>query len=371
VLSRRSIIYGLLIFLSGVVALRWGMKRITPSGAPPPSADVMTSAVPAGGDRGSPAAWSQIVETLMAAPTQAAARQTLGLLKRQLLAADQALAFGWIRKQLAKKEEVLTGLEFTIGRDRSLSGWPTFRVFLLDLVREIDAVAAATLAREILQVSNSADEWAVALRNLALEASSNDDRDWLKAKTVELLRNEAWRGHPSVGYLEAFDLFVFTQNTEVIPELVSMTENHAQPGVRHAAYLTLDRLVLVRPEPALKLLVNTASMHPGSGRMISNMVARADVRDQAQLQLVERYLLDGRRSTVELQSFCNVFPNANFSVSNNLLTEKPTFEGADMALRDRQSLMIVTAWMEDPRFARLHPMLRTTFLRLRSFTGGP
>lgn len=311
------------------------------------------------------------METLKLAPTQAAARHSLGELKAQLIKADKPLALGWVRDQLARKEQVLTGLEFTLGRDRALTGWPTFRVFLLDLAREVDAVAAAALAREVLQAGDSADEWAVALRNLALGASSAEDRSLLKTKAAELLRNEAWRNHPSTGYLEAFDVLVHTRNTEVIPELISLTENRDQPGVRHAAFLTLDRLVVAEPKLALRQLVAAASGHPESGRMISNMVARADVRDPAQLQLVELYLLDGKRSPEELRGFCSVYPNANFAVSNNLLTENPTQKGEELAHHDRHALATVASWLEDPRFTRIHPMLRETYLRIRSFTGEP
>lgn len=52
--------------------------------------------------------------------------------------------------------------------------------------------------------------------------------------------------------------------------------------------------------------------------MLSNMIARADVRDPVQKQALETYLLDPKRTAEELRGFASVFPNANVAISQNL-----------------------------------------------------
>lgn len=131
----------------------------------------------------------------------------------------------------------------------------------------------------------------------------------------------------------------------------------------------LDRLVQGSPGEVLPVLAESAGQHPQSGLMLSNMMARADVRDAAQRRALEGYLLDGSRTAEELNGFASVFPNANFHISNNLLTRTPVLNGAELAERDRAALQTVQGWLADPRFAPVHPTLRTVHRRLQGFVG--
>ena len=88
-------------------------------------------------------------------------------LRRFLLAQPAAEARWAIVNFLDGGSDTSTGLEFKIGRNRSLDEASSFRVFLLDVLAEIDPAAAAVYAEALLQTKDSADEWAISLRNYA------------------------------------------------------------------------------------------------------------------------------------------------------------------------------------------------------------
>jgi hypothetical protein len=99
----------------------------------------------------------------------------------------------------------------------------------------------------------------------------------------------------------------------------------------------------------------------------ANYFARANVEDAEQKGILERYLLDPGRSQEELETFSGLFPNANFSVSNNLLTSTATPDSSARARQDRAALRLIEEWMADPRFGPLRPRLIEVAARLGRF----
>ncbi len=291
----------------------------------------------------------------------------LGDLKAALLRRDRLEAVKWITQRLDSGEDFSTGQDITIGQDGGVTEWSTLRVLLLDVLFETDPVAAADLGRRILQTPTTADEWALAMRNVGAGSPSAEDVALLKTKSAEMLHNETWRKEASAGYLQAFDVIVHTRNAALSPELIQYTGDTGNKAVRHAAFLTLDRLTLGEPAVMMEKLIPTAVAQPETALMVSNMVARADVRDSAQRRLVEDYLLDEKRTAAELQAFTGVFPNANQFVSPNLLTKVVTVSGSELAAHDRVALEVVNTWLDDPRFVRVHASLQGTRERLKSF----
>lgn len=310
---------------------------------------------------------SAIAGSLRDSKSPASNAAALAELKRILQSMPASGATAWIVARLNTGEDTATGLGFVIGSDHNLSEWPTLRVFLLDVILGIDPAAAADLGRRVLQIPTTADEWALAMRNLGSGSPGAADIALLKAKSAEMLRNGAWSKEASAGYLESFDVIVHTRNVELAPELISRAKDTANRGVRHAAFLTLDRLTLADPGAMMEELIPSAIAQPETALMVSNMVARTDVSDPAQRRLVENYLLDERRTAAEMQAFTGVFPNANQMVSHNLLTETLTVDGSARAVQDRAALGVVEEWVSDARFARLHEQLRSTRERLRGF----
>lgn len=292
-------------------------------------------------------------------------------LQQKLASMPPAEAAKWIRDFLKTGRDKSTGLSFEIAADHSMKQWPTFRTFLLDALRAIDPAAAAEVSREILTAPTTADEWALALRNIGLTSSTPETNAELRAKTEALIANPEWQADPSVGYLNAFDVLVHTRAVESTPLLSELVQRKDRKDLAHAAFLTLDRLVQRAPEEVLENLAADKNLQQSRPEMTAQQFARADLRDPAQQAIVKSWLLDPSRSGTELSSFSGVYPNNNHFVSNNLLTTEPTQSGSDLAAHDRAALEIITSWSEDPTFAPVKDHLTTMIRRLNSFVTQP
>ncbi len=278
---------------------------------------------------------------------------------------DQALA--WIRLFLENGTDKNTGLSFEIAVDGSLKQWPTFRTYLLDTLSTLDPAAAAAISRGILAKSSTADEWALAMRNVGRVESTDESRDFLRQKTEELIQNPAWQASPSVGYLNAFDVLVHTRATESAPLLSTLVQDKERKDLAHAAFLTLDRLVQRQPAEMLGRLAADTALHQRRPEMTAQQFARADLRDATQREIVKTWLLDPARTTAQLTSFAGVFPNHNQFVSNNLLTRDAPVSGADLAAHDREALGIIQSWTDDPAFKPLSETMSVMISRLQGF----
>ena len=62
-----------------------------------------------------------------------------------------------------------------------------------------------------------------------------------------------------------------------------------------------------------------------------------------------------------------MYPNANFMISPNLLTQTATPDREALTRRDATSLRVAQEWLADPRFAKLRPELEQVTLRLQEF----
>lgn len=301
-------------------------------------------------------------------PAAPDALKTLSGLRTALLALPKDEAVARIRSFLDAGGDHSTGLSFGIVKDGTLSEWSSFRTFLLDTLLAVDPAAAAATGREILGKPTTADEWALALRNVA-RGDGTADPDFLRAKTEELIRNPAWQADPSIGYLNAFDVLVHVQATASTPLLSGLIQQKDRKDLAHAGFLTLDRLVQSQPVDVLTRLAADTSLQQSRPEMVAQQFARADLRDPAQQAIVKNWLLDPARSDVELRSFAGVYPNNNQFVSNNLLTAQAAAPGDDLAAHDREALKVITAWASDPAFSSVQSHLRTMVSRLDGFVG--
>jgi hypothetical protein len=242
-------------------------------------------------------------EIMLRRPASRDRSASLAGLRTQLNALDSRAASLAVQQYLRSGTDAPTELEFRLAADGSLKESPTLRLFLLDYLGWRDPVAAATLAEEVLGVSTSPDEWAVSLRAYALGKPGPAASAFLQRKVGELLRNEQWRRTPSAGYLEAFDVVVYTRDLSLIPELAGLARNTETRALTHAAYLTLDRLVQAAPAETLRQLQAQPDLLEGREATRADFFARADVRDPQQRQILESYLLDTARSPAEWQQF--------------------------------------------------------------------
>ena len=304
---------------------------------------------------------------LNVAPDAKTARPQLAELRATLAALSTAGAVAEIRRFLDSKTDGPTQLGFKVARNGLLDEAPTVRTFLLDELARIDPAAAAEYAKTILASKDSPDEWAVALRNLAQGDPSAEGRALLEQKAGELLRYEPWQKDPALGYLEAFDVAVFVGGTNLVPVLADLIRRPDNPAVARASFLALDRLVINDAAATLAVLQAAPDWMQGREQTRANYFARGDVRSPEQRQLLEGYLLNPSLSPAELAAFAGVFPNANFMISPNLLTQTQTPDRAVLVARDAESLLVVQQWLADPRFARLRPQLEKLRARLELF----
>jgi hypothetical protein len=295
------------------------------------------------------------------------ARRELNKLRQYLRTLRPDAAAAALTAFLAERTDARSGLDFKISASGQLNEAPSLRVWLLDCLGEIDRDAAAEYAKTILSHPSSADEWAVSLRDYALVRTSPEDVAFIQARVRELISNPAWQTKPSAGFLEAFDTIVYTKATMLTRDLAQLVSARENRVVAHAAYLTLDRLVIEEPQKVLSQLAADPSLMKGREQTRANYFARADVRDPQQRALLETYLLDPSRTAEELKTFAGVFPNANLMISTNLLTRTGTPTQNDIVTEDREALAIVVGWIADPRFARIEDHLKQVHSRLENF----
>ena len=108
---------------------------------------------------------------------------------------------------------------------------------------------------------------------------------------------QPWQVNPSVGFLEAFDVFVYTGDTNFVPELAQLASNKENPAAAHAAFLALDRLAQNDPLDMLGTLNDDPTLLSGREGAAAGFFARADVRDPDQKALLADYLLSPARSS--------------------------------------------------------------------------
>jgi hypothetical protein len=309
----------------------------------------------------------KIYGVLQIAPDEATARKQLEELSATLAAMPANEAVAAVRQYLDSKTDASTHLGFKVGKNGLLDDAPTLRIFLLDELARLDPAAAADYAKIILAGKDSPDEWAVALRNLARGDTSNGGRALLEQKTSEMIQYEPWQQNPSTGFLEALDTAVYLGSTSLIPTLTDLVKRQDNPAVAHASYLALDRLVINNPTTTLTVLLADPNLMQGREATRANYFARADVRDPQQKQVLENYLLNPQTGTAEIEAFAGIFPNANYMISPNLLTQSQTPDRAALVGRDAESLRAVQSWITDPRFAQLLPSLQKMQARLAGF----
>jgi hypothetical protein len=313
----------------------------------------------------------QAVEELKDKPRPDRARRLFAELRATLQTLPPEAASATIRDFLDARLDTPSGLEFAVGPDGFLKQPSSLRVFLLDELMKVDTNAAVAYAEQILASKDSADEWAVSLRNYALGRTNAEARLFLQQKVREMIQHEPWQKNPSIGFLEAFDVAVHAGGTELMPDLTELLRQKDNQAVAHAAYLALDRLTLREPVTTLEKLQREPDLMQDREVTRANYFARANVEDPQQRLILESYLLDPQRATAELQTFAGLFPSGNFMISYNLLTPTTTPTRGNLAQHDAEALRVVEGWMADPRFEKLKPQLQEISNRLKNFVGKP
>jgi hypothetical protein len=369
--SRSSLLFallavGALIIVGGLVTLRMdGEGKPNPADAPnrPQGFNDRTSAAnPVPGKAGpdnvkktlSPLA-GRIEGIFASLQDGTITEQDLETLKRYLLAADPAKATAAILDFLASGRDARTGLDFALRPGGDLAA-PTMRVLLMDILGRIaqrdKTDAAAKLARETLEKKDSPDEWAIALRNLAwAEPGANA---FLSAKVREMLNYEVWRMNPTSGWIEAFDVIVYTRDATFVADLVE-TQNEENSALSHAAEVALDRLAAANPLDVMTYLnahPETLSERP---MLRADYFAKADLAHPGQKTALEFYLGRPDISDAEKGKLIKALATPADFVSENLLTGMPA--AVDDTVRDRILIAATKEWLAGKRFPGLDSQL--------------
>jgi hypothetical protein len=337
---------------SGVSPFRADARRSAPDELPEPAMPASRSALLELIDR--------VFAALQLGPNDAAVDE----LKRTLLASDPRLAIRAIEDFLADGRDAATGGEFTLGERGALAGAPTLRVLLLDLLGQLSRTtrsdAAAKVSRALLETKDSADEWAVALRNVAWHEPGA--KPYLAGKMREMLAYQPWRARPSSGMLEAFDVIVYAQDTALVPDLAEIQRTGPRE-LQYAAAVALDRLAEQGPLAVMTYLNTHPTELADRPLLRADYYAKADLSEIAQRAAVEIYLGRPDVTTEEKSKLLKGLATPATFVAETLLTEPPPPDDGTARL---QALARATAdWLAADRF----PDLRAPLAQLQQRLG--
>ena len=365
--ERLLIIVGTVVLAVSLAVMIVG-SRLQPKGSAAPK----ETATPVPASTPAPDAQNGAAKKISAVPSSNPIDQLLALLesgtategdlealKRTLLAADPALATAAIRDFLATGRDARTGLDFALRPGGDLAA-PTLRVLLMDVLGRIakrdGTDAAAKVARETLEKKDSADEWAIALRNVAW--AEPKAAAYLAAKAREMLAHAPWRTAPTSGMLEAFDVIVFTKDASLTADLAS-AQSDPNEQLRHAADVALDRLAAASPLDVMSYLNAHPTTLAERPMLRADYFAKADLTQPGQKTALEFYLGRPDIADAEKTKLLKALATPATFVSENLLTVPPP--ELDDAAREHAVLAATHEWLTGKRF----PALETPLLQLQ------
>lgn len=281
----------------------------------------------------------------------------LNALRNAILSAPKAESIAAILKFLATGQDATTGESFAVGTRGELSGAPTFRVLLLDLLgrvcRENRSDEGLVYSRKLLEHKTSADEWAIAMRNTAWAAPK--DIGYLERKAREMLNYQPWRQQPSAGFREAFDVFVYSRSVSSIPDLANMLSGE-DASLQTSAAVALDRLAERAPLDAMNFLNQNREQLSNKPFLRADYFSKADLSQPAQRLAVETYLARPDVQIQEKVKLLAVFASPGSFAADSLLTELPPEEfPPERTAALRQA---VGDWLSTGRYIELTTALR-------------
>jgi hypothetical protein len=278
--------------------------------------------------------------------------------RQALLEGDPAAAIAQIRAFLATGKDVSTGFAFSLGQGGVLERAPTLRLLLLDVLGQLSRKArtadAADVSKEILSEKKSADEWAIAVRNVAWHDPQSGA--FLASKFSEMFHYDSWRREPSSGFLEAFDAAVFSRQVSVMATLNDALQD-PMVDLQRAAAVALDRLAESAPLEVMLKLNAQPEMFAEHPFLRADWFAKADLRESAQRAAFEAYLARPDVTMAEKTKALKALAAPGHFVSDSLITVSPP--PVDDASRDAAVLSAATDW------SRQFPNLATPLAILR------
>lgn len=309
--------------------------------------------------RGIPESWAALLQWLRAEPRPDADEIRARLLATRIAWTEvdpQALAEA-LDHLLNSGDDAATGLDFRVGNHGFLSGWPTMRVFLLDVLAASDPEMAQEIAKRLLDRTNSADEFATGLRSLTREGMGRAEDAELLSRFGQLLGHREWQD--SRAFAEALDLARVIGSPDAARQLANWTGNRALQT------MAMHEFAAEHPAAMLEIL-NTGSS--GDGATHANLMARANPEEPAQLAAVDAYLRSPDRSPEEAAVFLKSFPLRSATTGYRLYGKTPApYSHERIASGDRKAGELVNAWVADPALEKYRPDLLALQQRLATW----
>lgn len=285
--------------------------------------------------------WRELLDRLRGEPRPDAEEIRSRLLEMRLAwtETDPQIRAEVISRLLESGEDAATGLEFKVGNHGQLAGWPTLRVFLLDVLATSDPQMAMATARRVLDSTNSADEFATALRSLTRNGLARAADEELLARFSGMLARPEWR--QSRAFAEALDLARFVGTPAAARQLADW------PGDPTLKSMAMDEFAADHPDSALRMIQdNVPSLDPAA---LANLMARMDPADPVQRAAVDSYVRDPARTPEEIAGFLKIYPLRSATTGFRLYGKTPSpYTFGKIAEGDRLAEQQVAAWLADP-----------------------
>jgi len=310
-----------------------------------------------------------IADAEFAIANGADARTVLADLSARLFAAGQSAAAKAILEYLDSGRDCITGLAFKVGPGGVMISTPTMRTFLLDLLAAVDPQVALDYAETVFEAPKSADEFAICLRNVGRLDSSDTARAYIRMRAGELLANAEFAESPTAGFVEAFDALVYAGGVDSIAILSGFLAEQKGRALNVPAFIALDRLVIENTEASLTAILDSPALFDERPLARAGYFARADLASDAQLDVVEEYVLELGAGGEEAEYFFSILPNLNFMLVDGILTERLSITYEYTSERVDAALASLERWETDARFSRFGVQIRNAISRIREIRG--
>ena len=311
------------------------------------------------------AEWRALLGECNGSTDPEALRKRLAKLKAGWLEEDDLHLVAQTAAQLLRSgEDAETGIPFKIGTGSSIRGWPSMRVFLLDVLAITDPDLASAVAREVLASTNSAEEYAVALKPLVESGTWKASDAELADHFSRLLSRDDWQGR--AGFLEALDLSRVVSSPATTEALARWVDT--SPQAASAGEMALHETAAQSPGLLVGLVSAEPTLFADQPDLRAGLMARAEISKEAQAVGVESYLKDTAVSSAEKEQFLALFPLRSATTGTRLYGSAPMpFERGKVAADDRAALEAVGRWKEDPALSTLLPSLEALEGRLEGW----
>jgi hypothetical protein len=298
-------------------------------------------------------------------------RSRLARLKELVHEADPHEAAAALILALETGLDEPTGLRFTVGPEGVMDESPTYRTALLDLLGQTEPEASADYALVIMTDTSSADEYALALRNLAWTDFEGSLIGELDSYLAAMLGRPEWMSNPTAGFLEAFDCAVFVGAAEQMVPLLEPPSGQGESATGHAAFVALDRMMLSDAQSITAKFRTDPQFMAQTPFHRASLLSRLDIRDADQAAVVKDYLLRQDHAPEELEYFTEVFPNKNSFASHRLITGwEDGFSIAEIDAGDAAALPILRDWLASPELGFRKTELQAMIGRLELSLSG-